>query len=200
MVPSIPRFIAVCIGVLSVVRTDADTNPGLDSVARGEAAEVAKTGDGKDAPLKEKALRRRIEKTLGKSPKGYFLIAKWQITSEPNKPVTFDATLHVYEGRDQAVNAIIDHLRDKPNGARGFRAAHRFDANSGGKEAANLFRDLLEERLKGVKLPSASDIVAGVLGGDEFEEILTGPKGVRITVVHRPPNSKKPVKVVLAIP
>lgn len=154
------------------------------------------------ASPKEKALRRDVERALGKNPKGYFLVAKREITSAPGDPINFTATLHVYDGRDEATDALVEYLIDDTGGKRGFRLIERFNPNSMGKEVASLFRAQFETALKRIRLPQTVEITTGVaqIGSSEFEQVTVGPTEVKITIARQPPKSKKQFQLLLVLP
>ena len=161
---------------------------------------IPSLGQSEEPDAKAKALRRNIERALGKSQKGYFLVAKREITSAPRDPVEFTATLHVFEDRDDAVDSVFDYLKDDMGGRKGFRLVQRFDPTPIGMEAAAQFRDELEKSLRGVKLPHLTKITLGVIGPSASQQVEMGPAGVQITMLRPLPKTKKPMKVVMTLP
>lgn len=153
-----------------------------------------------DAEAKEKVLRREIEKALGKTPKGYFLVARRELTSAPGDPVELTATLHVHDGRDAAVDALFEYLKGDITGRKGFRLVQRFDPTPIGEEACGMFREALDKSLRDVKLPSRLNIGTAVIRKSESDAVQTGPQGVQITIVRQLPKIKKTMKVVMALP
>lgn len=154
----------------------------------------------KEVDSKEILLRRDIVRALGKSPKGYFLVATREITSAPKEDVEFDSKLMVFDDRDSATDHLAEYLKDNPEGRRGFRLVERFDPTPIGKDASDEFRAALEKSVRAVKLPQLTTITVGIIQPTNSEQVIMGPKGIQITMVRQLPKGKKAKKVVLELP
>lgn len=151
---------------------------------------------------KEVQLRRNIERALGRNPKGHFLIALREVTSGPNQPVNFTASVIVCEGREEATDKVFDYLRDDSSGNRGFRLVERFDATAIGKDLADAFCAEFQTLISTLKLPAGLQVTqsVGKLGSPEFQEVTTGPRGAAITLARSFPKAKRTVKLSLTLP